>query len=295
MWDTLDSRWHRRIGLSSSTARIPASSNATSGVEPTQPYPEAGFRSAPNNDVDIGILLLTLRTTCPSYVFLSQHGYDHTTLRGSLPTNGMAKEGTWVYIGPADDDKGALKLLNLKSLKTTETASAIIQDDFARSRIDELTEYDRVGAIGTSHPSTADQVRRSFDLSGNPEFMLDDDTPRVTAALQQGSPTTLPEEDGQSEEEHGHPEEEYGQFEEEHVQLDEDHGSITAASDSDEPHDDDETMDNERVTATSGEHQADHAGDISLRNEMQQGAPKRRHIVSDRERRELVKQSEMEQ
>ena len=109
-----------------------------------------------NNEVDIeSVLLLAPKNDLSQLrVFLSPaQVYDHTTLRGRLPTNGMAKEGTWVYIGPADDDKGALKLLNLKSLKTTETASAIIQDDFARSRIDELTEYDRVGAIGTSHPS----------------------------------------------------------------------------------------------------------------------------------------------
>ena len=95
-----------------------------------------------NNEVDIeSVLLLAPKNDLSQLrVFLSPaQVYDHTTLRGSLPTNGMAKEGTWVNIGPADDDKSALKLLNLKSLKTTEIASATIQDDFARNRIDELT------------------------------------------------------------------------------------------------------------------------------------------------------------
>ena len=145
-----------------------------------------------------------------------------------------------------------------------------------RSRIDELTEYDRVGALGTSHPSTADQVRRSFDLSGNPEFMLDDNGD----AMQQDNPTVPSEEDGQSEEEHD--------------QSEEEHSSLTADPDNDDSHGDDETMHDERVATTSGDQQADHAGDISLRDEMQQGAPKRRQVVSDRERRELVKQSETE-
>ncbi len=84
---------------------------------------------------------------------------------GSIPADGLGKEGTWVYIGPADNNKASFKLLNLATLKTIE--SAFVNFETNQSQHDMLTNFDIIGgADNLARPSTAKQIRDCFDISG---------------------------------------------------------------------------------------------------------------------------------
>lgn len=108
---------------------------------------------------------------------------DPNKSSGQLPENGLAKSGTYVYIGPADNQKPSFKLLDLATLQTFESAHVILNEEVQHTK-DLLTNFDKIGSSNLSRPSTARQIRNSFRST--------EDVPPDFLAKEENSESELP-------------------------------------------------------------------------------------------------------
>ena len=104
---------------------------------------------------------------------------------GNVSATGLAKPGTYVYVGPADNNKSSYKLLNLADLSTIE--SALVKFESRESQHDILTGFDRIGgAANSERPSLSKQIRRNFDIEGeslNPNGLMIEEEQQASASL----------------------------------------------------------------------------------------------------------------
>ena len=84
---------------------------------------------------------------------------------GQVPENGLAKEGTFVYLRPSQN-KQSFVILDLATRKEFTTAFAEVNED-SKNKKCLLTNYDLQETDSSTRPLSARRIRNSFDLSEN--------------------------------------------------------------------------------------------------------------------------------
>ena len=84
---------------------------------------------------------------------------------GQIPDNGLAKEGTFVYLRPSQN-KQSFVILDLATRKEFTTAFAEVNED-SKNKKCLLTNYDLQETDSSTRPLSARRIRDSFDLSEN--------------------------------------------------------------------------------------------------------------------------------